>query len=96
MGEISHIYVFGDETFDYSKGLSDLVHQNSDALVVHFFEKTYHALRAEIGHLPQRQQQVFLRFSNFAELAAQSLAKSLHPGLDLALACAHQLARFIR
>lgn len=96
MGEISHIYVFGDETFDYSKGLSDLVHQNGDALVVHFFEKTYHALRAEIGHLPQRQQQVFLRFSNFAELAAQSLAKTLHPGLDLALACAHQLARFIR
>ena len=93
---MSHIYVFGDETFDYSKGLGDLVHQNNDPLVVHFFEQTYYALRAEIGRLPQRQQQVFVRFSNFAELAAQGLAGSLHPGLDLALVCAYQLARFIR
>lgn len=96
MGEINHIYVFGDETFNYSKGLSDLAHHNSDPLVVHFFEKTYRALRAEIGHMHPRQQQVLLRFSNFGELAAQSLAESLHPGLDLALACAYQLARFIR
>lgn len=95
MGEICRIYIFGDENFDYSKGLRDLVHRNSDPLVVSF-ERTYFALRAEIGHLPQRQQQNLERFGNFAELVAQRLAGSLHPSLDLALACAYQLAHFIR
>lgn len=96
MREIAHVYVFGDETFDYSKDLHSLVHQNDDPLVISFFEKTYHALRAEIGSLPQHRQHDFERFSSFAELSAQKMEGLLHPSLDLALSCAHQLARFIR
>ena len=97
MGEISHVYVFGDETFDYSKDLHSLVHQNDDPLVISFFDKTYHALRAEIGSLPQhRQRRDFERFSSFAELSARKTEGLLHPSLDQALSCAYQLARFIR
>ena len=96
MGEIAHVYVFGDETFDYSKELHSLVHQNDDPLLISFFEKTYYALRAEIGSLPQHRQQDFERFSSFAELSAQKLEGLLHPSLDQALSCAYQLARFIR
>ena len=96
MGEICHIYVFGDETFDYREDLNSLVHHNDDPSLVSFFEKIYYALRAEIGLLPPRQLQHFLRFANFPELVAQSLAGSVHPGLDQALACTYQLARFLR
>ena len=96
MGEICHIYVFGDETFDYREELSNLLYHNDDPSLVSFFEKTYYALRAEIGRLPQRQLQHFLRFANFAELVTQSLTGSVHPGLDQALACAYQLAGFLR
>ena len=96
MAEVCHIYLFGDQTFDYSKELRDLVHLNNDPLVVSFFEKTYYALRVEIGNLPQHQRQEFDRFSNFSELAAQNLSGSLHPSLDQALCCAYQLASFIR
>lgn len=96
MGELCHIYVFGDETLDYREELSSLVHHNDDPLLVSFFERTYHALRAEIGCLPRRQLQHLLSFANFAELVAQSVAVSVHPGLDQALACAYQLARFLR
>lgn len=96
MSELCHIYLFGDQTFDYSKELCHLVHLNSDPLVISFFEKTYYALRGEIGNLPQHQRQEFERFANFSELVAQKLAGSLHPSLDQALSCAYQLASFIR
>ena len=96
MGELAYVYVFGDETFDYSKDLHSLVHQNGDPLVISFFEKTYHALRAEIGSLPQYRQRDFERFSSFAELSAQKMEGLLHPSLDQALSCAYQLACFLR
>jgi Starter unit:ACP transacylase in aflatoxin biosynthesis len=96
MSDSCHIYLFGDQTFDYSKELRGLVHLNSDPLVISFFEKTYCALRTEIGNLPQHQRQEFERFSNFSELAALNLAGPLHPSLDQALSCAFQLASFIK
>ena len=96
MGEPCHIYLFGDQTFDYSKELGDLVHLNSDPLVISFFEKTYYALRAEIGNLPQHQRQEFERYSSFPKLVALNLAGPLHPSLEQALSCAYQLASFIR
>jgi naphtho-gamma-pyrone polyketide synthase len=96
MGESCHIYLFGDQTFEYSKELRDIVHLNSDPLVISFFEETYNALRVEIGSLPKSQRQEFESFSNFSELAAQKLAGSLHPSLDQALSCAYELASFIR
>lgn len=96
MGVTGHIYIFGDETFDYSKDLHYLVHQHVDPLVGSFFDKTYYALRAEIGTLTQLQQKEFRRFANFSELSAQKLDGSIHPSLDQALSCAYQLARFIR
>lgn len=88
MGESCHIYLFGDQNFDYSKE-RDLVHWNSDPLVVSFFEKIYHALRAEIGNLPQHQRQEFEPFSNFPKLVALNLAGPLHPSLEQALSCAY-------
>ena len=96
MGETAYVYVFGDETFDYSNDLHSLVHRDDDPLVISFFDKTYHALRAEIGSLPQLRQRDFERFSSFAELSAQRMEGVLHPALDQALSCAYQLARFIR
>ena len=96
MGEPYHIYIFGDQTFDYSKGLRDLARLNSDPLLVRFFESVYVALRDEIGNLPRCQRQKFARFSNFPELAALNRNTSLHPSLDHALSCAYQLASFIR
>ena len=96
MGDLAHVYVFGDETFDYSKDLHCLVHQNNDPLIISFFERTFYALRAEIGSLPQHRQRDFERFSSFVELSAQKSEGLLHPSLDQALSCAYQLAHFIR
>lgn len=96
MCEPCHIYLFGDQTFDCSKELRDLVRLNSEPLVISFFEKTYYALRAEIGNLPQHQRQQYRRFSSFSELAAQNCAGSLPPSLDQAMSCAYQLASFIK
>ena len=96
MGDSWHIYAFGDQTFEYSKELRNLVHLNSDPLLISFFQWTYLALRTEIGRLPQHQQHDFARFSNFSELASSTRSGSLHPSLDQALSCAFQLALFIR
>lgn len=96
MDGLTHVYIFGDETFDYRRNLSNLVHQESNPLVTRLFEKIHQALRAEIGRLPTLRQREFLKFSNFAELAAQAVAGALHPSIDLALACTYQLAQFIR
>ncbi|KAI9689779.1 MAG: Type I Iterative PKS [Bathelium mastoideum] len=95
MADSCHIYLFGDQTFDYSKGLRDLVHSRSDPFLEWFFEKTYCELRSEISALPQKQQAQYGKFSNFAELTAHKLAGNLHPALDQALSCAYQLASFI-
>ena len=96
MAETGHIYVFGDETFDYSNDLNSLVHQDNDPLVVSFFEKAYFALRSEIGHLARHDQRGFHKFSSFQELSALKVDGRVHPALDQALSCAHQLAHFIR
>ncbi|MCJ1401237.1 hypothetical protein MMC11_004449 [Xylographa trunciseda] len=95
MADSCHIYLFGDQSFDYTHGLRDLVHSRSDPLLEWFFEKTYYELRTEISTLPQKQQAEYGKFSNFAELTAHKVAGSLHPALDQALSCAYQLASFI-
>ena len=96
MSEIRHIYLFGNDSFEYGEALRDLVCSNNDPLVISFFEKTSYALRAEIGVLPRHQREEFERFANFAELVAHDIAGSLHPAFGQALSCAYQLASFIR
>ena len=96
MSDVKGVYVFGDQTFEYSKELRQLVHSNKDPLLISFFEQVYFALRAEIGNLPQHQRHLLGKFANFAELAAFDRTVSLHPSLDQALTCAYQLALFIQ
>jgi naphtho-gamma-pyrone polyketide synthase len=96
MADVCHIYLFGDQTYDSSKELRTLLHSTSDPLLISFFEKTFYALRLEIGNLPFHKQQEFPRIANFSEIVALSLTGPVHPALDQALCCAYQLAAFIR
>lgn len=96
MGDQCHIYLFGDQSYDYAKELRDLVRSSTDPLLTAFFEKVYYSLRTEVGDLPQHQRKDFKRFANFPELAALSQTEQLHPSLDQALFCAYLLASFIR
>ena len=95
MAEPRHIYIFGDQTFDYGPKLRDLV-RSKDHYLISFFEQVYSALRQEINDLPTRTQQDLGRFSNFAELVANSLNGPIHPSLEQTLTCTFQLASFIR
>ncbi|KAL9094177.1 MAG: hypothetical protein Q9165_003592 [Trypethelium subeluteriae] len=95
MADSYHIYLFGDQTFDYTKSLRDLVHSKSDPFLEWFFEKTFYEIRTEISTLPPKRQAEYGKFSNFAELIAHKISGNLHPALDQALSCAYQLASFI-
>ncbi|KAF2229690.1 conidial pigment polyketide synthase PksP/Alb1 [Viridothelium virens] len=95
MADSCHIYLFGDQTFDYTKSLRDLVHSRSDPFLEWFFEKTYYELRTEISTLAPKRRAEYGKFSNFAELTALKISGDLHPVLDQALSCAYQLASFI-
>ena len=96
MSQNTHIYLFGDQTYDINTGLRDLVVLNNDPILSTFFERAYHALRTEVGRLSQTKRQEFQRFSSLGDLLALRRESQLHPALDQALTCTYQLGSFIR
>lgn len=93
----SKIILFGDLTYDAIAGLKALVAIKENPLLTTFFERTTFMLREEIGFLPYAERRNFVQFINLPELLAKArCAPCLHPALEKALACAHQLGRFIK
>jgi hypothetical protein len=96
MDQHTHIYLFGDQTFDFSAGLWTLLLPSSDPILTSFLEGAFSALRAEVGELSQAQRAPFRRFSSLHDLLALRHDSLLHPALEQALSCLYQLAYFIR
>ena len=96
MGTQAHIYLIGDQTYDYDRSLRELLHSEHEAILSSFFERSYYALRAEVGKLLQSHRGQFQRFSGLADLLVLRSDCQLHPALDQALTCIYQLGTFIR
>ena len=96
MGNQTHVYLIGDQTYDYGRALRELLHSEHEAILSSFFERSYYALRAEVGKLPQSHRGQFQRFSSLADLLVLRRDCQLHPALDQALTCTCQLGTFIR
>ena len=96
MSDQSNVYLVGDQTYDINDGLLRLLHSECDFLLTSFFQKTFYALREEIGKLPLEQRTHFRCFSSLTDLLALRRDGHLLPPLDQALASTYHLATFMR
>jgi hypothetical protein len=97
MVQLVSTFLFGDMTYDVIAKLSKLLTVNNNPTLTAFFERSYHALRSEIGTLPRRQRESFPRFSSIADLCTrQTVDGGLSPALLKALTIIYQLGYFIR
>ena len=92
-----HILIFGDQTGDYGKIFSQLMHIKENTVLTSFFEKAYSALRDEVSQQPRVVRDQIPGFSSIADLLArysESTAARSNP-LESALTCISQIACFI-
>lgn len=92
-----HILLFGDQTGDYVKILSQLLHIKENTVLTSFFEKAYYALRDEVSQQPRAVRDQISGFSSIADLVArysESTAARSNP-LESALTCISHIACFI-
>lgn len=92
-----HVYVFGDQTYDYNAKLCDLLASKDNPILNSFFEQACYIIRAEVGRLPFAQRSSFPKFTNLADLLArQRESRDVNPAFQTALSCVYQLGCFIR
>lgn len=92
-----HVYVFGDQTYDYNAKLCSLLASKHNPILNSFFEQACYIIRAEIGRLPLAQRASFPKFTNLADLLArQRESVDVNPAFQTALSCVYQLGCFIR
>ncbi|USW47943.1 Putative thioesterase, Acyl transferase domain superfamily, phosphopantetheine binding ACP [Septoria linicola] len=91
-----HALAFGDQTFDCSEAVSQLLRGHDDALLVDFLERACGTLKAEVSKLSSEQQQQTPRFTTLSDLVPYYRARTLNPALVQALTCVAQLGLFIR
>lgn len=92
----AQVYVFGGQTSSFEVALSKLIQQKDDSFLSSFFERAGFALRREVAGLPAEERAAFPSFSTIGDLLAKYADHPKHPALDMALACIHQFALYIR
>ncbi|KAM3419059.1 hypothetical protein BST61_g5014 [Cercospora zeina] len=90
------VLAFGDQTYDCSEAVSQLLRVRDDAVVVDFLERSCAVLKSELARLSSEQQRENPRFAILAELVPPYRAGTLNPALSQALSCIAQLGLFIR
>lgn len=97
MSDHCDVLLFGDLTGDFATGLRFLLGDKENALLVTFFERAAHSLRAEIGGLSAQKRALFPSFTTLSELLVKlKTASQVNPALEKALTCIHQFGCFIR
>ncbi|PPJ53310.1 hypothetical protein CBER1_00905 [Cercospora berteroae] len=95
-GAQMRVVAFGDQTYDCSEAVSQLLRVRDDAIVVDFLERATAVLKAELARLSSEQQEETPRFATLAELVPRYRAGTLNPAVSQALTCITQLGLFIR
>jgi naphtho-gamma-pyrone polyketide synthase len=90
------VYLFGDQTYDSNAKLTSLLLPTDNPILTSFFERSYHALRSEIGQLSSRERAQFPRFSSIADLLSRQREDGANPAIESALTTIYQLGSFIR
>lgn len=92
----AQVYVFGDQTSSFEGALSKLIQDKEDSFLSSFFERTCFALRREVARLPLEERAAFPSFNTIGDLLAKYAGHPKNPALDMAFACIHQFALYIR
>jgi Starter unit:ACP transacylase in aflatoxin biosynthesis len=92
----AHVYVFGDQTSSFEGALSEFLQQTENSFLSSFFERTGFALRQEVARLPTEERAAFPSFNTIGDLLAKYIGHQKNPALDMAFACIHQFALYIR
>ncbi|KAL4815331.1 conidial yellow pigment biosynthesis polyketide synthase [Aspergillus spinulosporus] len=89
------VYLFGDQTGDFEVGLRLLLQVKNHSLLSSFLQRSYHAVRQEISHLPPSERSTFPRFTSIVDLLARHCESPGNPAIESALTCLYQLGCFI-
>lgn len=92
------LYLFGDQTFDITPHLSQLLEARiNNPTLSNFLDKSYDAIRLQIFRLPKHVRQDVPRFTNIEDVFhwKMSMQNNCCVPLDMAMTCIYQLGSFI-
>ena len=93
---LMRVYVFGDQTYDISDLLFQLLHTHNDPILSDFFERSCQALKREVVKLGRDKRVDCPRFSKLGYLIPLWRASTLNPALSQALSCICQIGAFLQ
>lgn len=95
MAPTKQVYLFGDQTANFSDGLGSLLRSQKGPLLSNFFDRASAHLRSAAFGLPERRRECFPRFFRLEELVEIQQEKALHPALQQAMTTIYHFASFI-
>ena len=91
-----HIFLFGDQTYDFVPDLRQLLRTRNKPILNAFLEQSHFVIRAQMNlWLPAEERQRY-RTSTLAHLLQKYCDGELSPAFQVALHSVSQLGNFIR
>jgi len=95
MEQTKHVYVFGDQTTNFSDGFVSLLRSRKGPILSYFLDEALRKLRTASTIFPDGANQRFPRFSRFEELVEEHEKEIMHPAFQQALTSIYHFACFI-
>ncbi|KAL6705696.1 hypothetical protein ACN47E_006485 [Coniothyrium glycines] len=90
------VFVFGDQTYNASDTLRELLHTHNNPLLTAFLESACQSLKQEVRRLRDEQRSSCPRFAKLVQLVPQWRDGTLNPAFNQALTCICHIGVFIR
>lgn len=95
MANLVQVFVFGDQSYDASDLLFQLLHTHDDVILSSFLDSSFRTLQVEVYKLNEEQRLACPRFSKLADLLPHWRNGTLNPALDQALTCVCHIGTFL-
>ena len=96
MAQTTHVFLFGDQTFDFAPKLRELLQTDDHPILTAFLDQAHYVVRAQmIRSLPPSEHKA-ARTSDLAQLLHKFSQGTISPAFQTALSCICQLGCFMR
>lgn len=96
MSSSTRVFLFGDQTYEFVKDLTELIRTQDNPLLTAFLDQSHYVIRAEMSQALPPKERKASRTSNLAHLLHKYKEGSLSPAFQTALSCVCQLGTFIK
>ena len=96
MTQPTHIFLFGDQTYDFVPTLRELIPVTDNPILTAFLDQAHYVIRAQMMHELPPAEHKKSRTSSLSQMLQKYVDGDLNPAFQTALACVCQLGLFIR